>query len=281
MNTDLNKETADLIGALTLAAAEPKMLAGRIPALTLPTGDGGAALTLLEAALAGPVAKRGTVTLHDPASFVHYALSHRTESRTRIFADLDKLLVTAVLDWHVTGDAAQQAGWGDHRALLPAKLTRNWQRWITANKQGMTQLQFAAFIEDNLEDIAEPAGAVILELARKFDLRRDTQFTQAVNIESGAVQFTYHEQDERKGTVDVPRAFTLGLQPFEGADSYKVEARIRWRLADQKLSIWFDLRNPERIIEDAFRARVAALADKGLVALYGVAPDAIKPMGAR
>lgn len=55
-----------------------------------------------------------------------------------------------------------------------------------------------------------------------------------------------------KGRILVPEVFALGVPVFEGGDRYRVEARLRYRIAEGgKLTMWYDLLRPHKIIEDA------------------------------
>jgi uncharacterized protein YfdQ (DUF2303 family) len=282
MKTELletDQGAAALIQHLTLAALGVQTIAG-VPHLLVPDGPDRAALRSFEHMLSAPSTVRGAVTLHDEKSFSTYVRCNAGPG-TVLFASLDHRAVTAVFDWHTpraSSSDAQAAGWGLHRATLPAKLTDPWKRWTGANKQAMAQRAFATFLEDNLEDIAEPNGSMLLEIAKKFDLGKNVTFRSAVNLDNGLVQFTYNEEERPTDTVSVPRTFVLGLAPFEGADPYRVTARLRYRVDDQKLGIWFDLKNPDVIVEDAFRARVKAIAEHtGLQPLWGEAPAPVQP----
>jgi uncharacterized protein YfdQ (DUF2303 family) len=277
MNETIDGGTAALIKQLTLDSLGVRTIAG-VPHLLVPHGEG-ADLVNLERLLPAPATVRGAVALHDEPSFSAY-VSRNAGPGTLLFAHLEQRSVTAVFDWHQSRaeklDA--EAGWGQHRATLPAKLTDPWKRWTGANKQAMAQRAFATFLEDNLEDIAEPNGSTLLEIAKKFDLGKNVTFRSAVNLDNGLVQFTYNEEERPTDTVSVPRTFVLGIAPFEGADPYRVTARLRYRVDDQKLGIWFDLKNPDLIVEDAFRARVKAIAEHtGLQPLWGEAPAPVQP----
>jgi uncharacterized protein YfdQ (DUF2303 family) len=57
-----------------------------------------------------------------------------------------------------------------------------------------------------------------------------------------------------KGKLQVPQVFTIGIPVFEGGARYAVDARLRYRIAEGgKLSLWFDLLRPHKILEDALR----------------------------
>jgi uncharacterized protein YfdQ (DUF2303 family) len=130
-------------------------------------------------------------------------------------------------------------------------------RWVTANGKRVDQVAFAAFLEDNLPDIAQPPGAQLLELARSLEVKRNVNFASSVRLDNGQTQLTYEEDVKgtaAKGTIEIPERFILGLAPFEGCAKYRLEARLRYRMAEGKLAMWFDLFRPEEVLRDAFNA---------------------------
>lgn len=44
-----------------------------------------------------------------------------------------------------------------------------------------------------------------------------------------------------KGDMTIPQVFTLGLAPYQGANAYKIEARLRYRLDDGKVKFSYSL----------------------------------------
>ena len=51
----------------------------------------------------------------------------------------------------------------------------------------------------------------------------------------------------------------LGIQPFHNGDYYQVKARIRYRIKDGSLFLWYELINPEKVVEDAFNTTLEKL----------------------
>jgi uncharacterized protein YfdQ (DUF2303 family) len=150
--------------------------------------------------------------------------------------------------------AANGPGWGDHRVTYTCPHTTEWRTWIGANKKPMNQVDFAQFIEDNLPDIVE--GALLLEVSRTLEAKKKVNFASGIRLSDGQNQFTYEEQIEGtagKGQFKVPETFALGLSVFEGGDKYAVEARLRYRINEGKLALWYDLTRPHKIVEDAVK----------------------------
>ena len=165
-----------------------------------------------------------------------------------LFADQDKRAIRAVLDYH-TNDG--QAGWGDWTATYACPFSREWSAWTARNDKAMSQVEFAEFLEERVEDVVEPAGAALLEIALKFHAIRTAVFGSAVRLATGEFQFQYNEENQ-KGTVEVPEKIALGIPVFHNGKAYRVEARLKYRLGDGKLQFSYKLIRPEDIVEHAF-----------------------------
>lgn len=247
--------------ALGAALASPLRLSTGIAGTVLPDGY---TLQSLERYDPAPSAKRGALTFNDVESLARYVNTHK-DLRTAIFWDRAPSLV-AVLDHHAM--AADGAGWGRHTAALKFTRSRAWQAWAEANGKQMTQAAFAEFVEDHLDDIASPAGAELLELARRFGVSRAVTFESAVNLTNGNTQLTYAEADATKGNVQIPPTLILGLAPFDGDHLFRVEARLRYRIEAGKLTLTIKLVRPEDVTDQAVAARVAELGKATDIAPY-------------
>ncbi len=141
----------------------------------------------------------------------------------------------------------------------------------------MTQFEFATFIEDNVKDVREPAGADMLEIARTLEATKKVDFVSGIRLSDGQREFTYNEQIEgtsRKGQVKVPEHFILGSPVFVAGTLYRVTARLRYRIEAGKLRLWCDLLNPHEIERDAFGAIVEKVDDAvSTDVLMALAPD--------
>jgi uncharacterized protein YfdQ (DUF2303 family) len=239
----------------TSDAAVAADLANRVELLTIAPGreiaavPNGYSLQSVEQFMPAPYDRAGLVTLFDPASFAAYVSRFASESSV-IFADGQRTTVTAILDYHeALDDKARHGRW---RAVFTLRPTEDWRRWTGKNGQRMTQVDFAQFLEDNLATIAEPPGADLLTIATVLEVKRDVTFRSAIRLHDGMTQFRFEENDAAQGAVSLPPMIKLGIVPFEGTPHYGVDARVRYRLHDGKLSLWYDLVRPDKIVEDAF-----------------------------
>ena len=221
-----------------------------------------------------PGRKTGTTTLHDVDSFIAQVKRHGGEFACVVYVDADyaKQCVQAVAVFNDHADA--YPGWRDHRAVFTPRFTEEWKRWTEQTGKAMTQAEFGFFLEANLGDIAEPAGAQVLEFVLTLQETRKVKYGSSVNLANGMVQLEFTEEGDSatKGKLEVFRKFTLGLRPFAGGDAYSVEALLRYRIDRNsgEIKFWFDLQRADRVLEDACRATVELIRDKaGVPLLFG------------
>lgn len=242
-----------------------------VPLIARRDQTGTTTVEFLERLLPRPTYLAGAVKIHDYASFIAYVTRFR-DADSVVFADRQLLTLTAVLDYHraapaldatyVAGDA-HRARWGRHVATYTARTTPEWATWNAQNGKKVSQLEFAEFLENNLVDVARPTGAELLEMATRLEASKSAKFAAGVRLADGQTQITYEETITgaagEKNALTIPPSFILGIAPFEGADKYALEARFRYRIADGgKLSLWYDLLRPFRVVDDAFGAVLTA-----------------------
>ncbi|MBO9496339.1 DUF2303 family protein [Thalassotalea sp. G20_0] len=67
--------------------------------------------------------------------------------------------------------------------------------------------------------------------------------------------------NEKKSSVEVPEEFTIGVAPFHNGDKYELKARLRYRIHEGQLTIWYQLIEPEQVIEDDFKGVCQEIAE--------------------
>lgn len=183
-------------------------------------------------------------------SFVKYVADFYTDY-TAIFADLKGQKFTAILDHH---DPLNGPAWAEHTVTYACPVDSRWTTWNDSDGEAMSQTSFAMFIESNLIDIVEPSGADMLTIAKELQAKKKIDFKSGQNLSNGDVQFTYNEQTTgTAGSMEIPQEFKLGIPVYEGGDPYEVTARLRYRISEGNLTMWYDLLRPERMAEDAFK----------------------------
>jgi uncharacterized protein YfdQ (DUF2303 family) len=246
--------------------AQPRQVEGH-PYILIPAG---AALQDAESYLPAPLRKRGTVVLNDVDSFVGYVNAEKTAA-TRLYGQYQPPGFVAVLNDHGADPA-----WKDYRASYSCPLSIEWKTWAEKSGRQMNQADFAAFIENNLPDIANPPAADMLEISRSLEAKKKVSFASGIRLSNGQNELTYEEQisgTAAKGKLQVPEEFTIGIPVLEGGIRYAVTARLRYRIGDGgTLAMWYELIRPHKILEDAVSAVWAEVRDKTALPVFNGKP---------
>lgn len=232
----------------------------------------------LEAHLPAPLRKRGVIKVFDAASFNQVLHDNADAGNVAVYLDRnpDTPAIVGILNGHGPGGP----GWGDMRVDIEFRPTPQWAKWRKIDGVMLEQAKFAEFIEDNVEDVAEPSGASVLEMVTQLQATRTTEFRKAIRLSNGQVQFTHSEDIQASvgaGQVAVPEAFKLALSPIQGVPPYSVPARFRFRLSDGKLTMGVKLQRIEDLMRVVIEDVVAKIERGANVSvLDGRAPDAVK-----
>jgi uncharacterized protein YfdQ (DUF2303 family) len=262
---------AEAVIAAAVAAADPKIVEpGTVYSVTVPDGTQHQIVDL-EKYLPVPSRKKGSAAFTEGGSLARYVKDHDAgDGSAMLYADPDALTVVAVLNGH-RGDSA---GWGDHRATLTLRHTPEWKHWLALNGQLVDQVKFAEHLEDGLAEIVEPPGAEMLELAQTFQANTKVAFKSFRQLDNGQRQVSYEETIDAKagtkGNITIPPRFQLGLAPFDGAEPYRLDARLRFRIREGDLRIGYVLDRPDVVMRAAFDDVLTSLETAtGLVAFHG------------
>lgn len=259
MNPDHMEDPAvsDLVALGSALATHARVTDGAAPYAVIPDNY---AVTDLEHTLPAPLRKRGTVFAADEASFIALVSRHKT-SATMIYAQSSPPSFLAIINDH----GAFDTGWRDFRISWPAQHAVEWKTWTGANRRAMKQAEFAQFIEDNLPDIVEPVGADMLEISRTLEAKKKVNFASGIRLSNGQTELTYEEEIQgtaAKGKLQIPEQFLIGIPVLEGGSRYAVKARLRYRIDNAQLLMWFDLERPHKVLEDAVQQARASVAEK-------------------
>jgi uncharacterized protein YfdQ (DUF2303 family) len=226
--------------------------------ITLPQG---CQIVPRELFLPNPCVARGVIAMESLGSLIEYTHKHG-DANTCIFASLEKMRVESVIDWHKNEDFI--SGWGEHRAIYSLRLTKEWEDWNWISGKPLSQREFAEFIEEHLDEIAEPKAADVLTVATTLTGKRNVKFTNVTNLSNGDQSLQWEESTDAKGAGDtrVPTRITLAVPVFRGAEDetrFEVQAIFRYRIAEGKLSFEIRLLHAERVLDMAFKQTVNAL----------------------
>lgn len=226
--------------------------------------------------LAAPRRPRGNTTVTDTASFVKL-VGKLTDafvepSDVAIYASVDAVTVTAVLN-HLT--------WCDHTVTLKLEYSPEFKHWVKANNTMVSQMQFADHLQDGRAVVVEPSAADLMQIARTFKAKRNVSYESGVHLQSGDVQFTYHEETKAgagaKGNIEIPERFTLNLPVFLGGAVFPLEAELRYNADQGGLKLGYRLDNPDLVLRSAFTTVLEQVGEQlgdGYLLLQGTAPGA-------
>ena len=214
-----------------------------------------------------------TVAVFDADSFVEYYKLFK-DADSRAFADEVSCSVLAVLDYHqFDNDEPQSARWCSHRVHLKLRQSVEWQAWVGNNNKPLTQQVFAEFLEQHSMAISAPRPAAIIEMASDLHATTEVDFGSGLRQQDGQIKFKYTETTKSSvggSSLQVPDRFTLSIPVFVGADRVNMEALLRFRVKDAKLSFFFTLVRPDEVIRSAFLAARAKIAeDLGVTIING------------
>jgi uncharacterized protein YfdQ (DUF2303 family) len=202
--------------------------------------------------------------MNDAASFIDYFKLHQMASR--IYGQVEPPQFVAVMNDH----RKDEPGWGDHRIIYNCPLSKEWKEWKGFAGRPSDQIAFAEFIETHVPEIIssaadEPSGAQMLEVATSFKAQKKVNFASGQRLDNGQVDFVFQEEIQgsagAKGHIKVPERFYIGIPVFEGGAPYRIEAKLRYRLKDGSLSMWFDLVRDHKVLEAAFMDIWKEIAD--------------------
>lgn len=219
-----------------------------------------------------PLRKIAQVRVRDVDSFIEYVKRHGSLTDCTIWCLANyvegKISFTGIINDHGADENAP--AWRDHRALFSPEFSEEWRRWTGVNRKQMSQTEFAAFIEDNLKDIASPDGAglpsgsAMLEMALSFEATQDMRFKSAVRLSNGGVNLSFVQDDDAQTLqkMSVFERFAIGVPVFWNGDAYQIDARLRYRVRDGKLAFWFELIRADKVLEAAATTIVSTIKEK-------------------
>jgi uncharacterized protein YfdQ (DUF2303 family) len=273
-----NEELRTDVDAAAELAAEPTII---------PTDAGDRGMVLLppgwtvdsydeERDLDRPRRAFANVDVFDGASFVAMVERRQMSGPAPvIYADEDTLALVAVLN----DDEADLAGWRDNRVRLGLRPTPEWAHWSKLDGKMVEQAAFAEHIEDGLNELRDPAPAIMLDIAQSIHGHVNARVKAARRLTDGRVQFAYEEdagaQAGEGGELTIPETLTLVLAPFVGSPAYEMTARFRYRLGRGEVTLGYKLDRPHKVKAAAF-ADIRTEVEAGLpnaAVINGPAPS--------
>lgn len=207
-----------------------------------------------------PRRKSGTIIVFNIESLNTWIERNKDAGNVVIYLDENakKPQIIAVLN----DNGATGPGHRDMRCIVVFRPTVEWQKWVDISGKMMPQVDFAEFIEENLNDIFSPPGAEMLEIVTYLQATRSVNFKSAVSLSSGQVQFQNVESIDTKvraTEVQIPTEFKLAIAPIQGSERFEIPARFRYRLVDGQLRLGLKLLRTEDVIDQIFKASVGRI----------------------
>jgi len=194
------------------------------------------------------------VTMLTAKSFVDYVARYGSPGATTIFADEGRSTYVAVIDYHNPNDLEDRRGTCEHIVRYECPTSLEWRAWTGASGKLMPQQDFARFIENNLPDINSPTAADMLAIALTLQVKKDAHYSSDLRLDNGQTQFRYEETirgSSRAGDLSIPDSFRIAIPVFIGEPVKAIEAKLRYRISDQKLVIGFELVRAEAVLLEA------------------------------
>jgi uncharacterized protein YfdQ (DUF2303 family) len=214
-----------------------------------------------------PARKTGTVNLHDADSFVDYVNRHKLPETTT-WCDANFTKGTVAFTGILNDNGAARTAWRDHLAKFTPGFSEEWSRWTEKNKQSFTQSEFADWLELNIRDFAStegrPTGAQMLEMALSFEANQDMRFKSAIRLQNGGVQMSFVQDDDTQTLEKMQMfdRFSLGIPVFWNGEPYQIDARLRYRVRDGKLTFSYDLLRADKVLEAATNTLIGNIREK-------------------
>lgn len=238
-----------------------------------------------------PARKRGVAEATTLDSFIDLIARHKTE-HSAVFANTDWRAPSfqAVIDYHLK-DSTDPDNLG-HRIDYKFPLSEEWKAWIKFDGEPMAQRDFAAFIEDNIGDLASPtefeetnwtkqfqttfaAPNQLIELSRGLQVFVASEVKNAITLQTGEGQITFTEEHRDAGgkPLKVPGLFLLAIAPFFMGDQVRVPVRLRYRANGGKLVWAYQIYRPDQHITERVRADLDKVAAGTELPMFEGSPE--------
>jgi uncharacterized protein YfdQ (DUF2303 family) len=219
-----------------------------------------------------PELQQGNVALTAAESFIYYVNQHKRPDSLIYANGENSAKFIAVFDEHNKFDNSTYeesflegcqngifAQHRDFRATLTLEWSQEWKTWKNNNRKPATQLDFANFIEENLDDLIEPTGSEMLTTVLEFQSAKDGRFNSKANLQNGSVEFVYVDNvTQESGKLTMPTMITINIPVIKHSTPQPISARLKYRVKDSTLLIWYEIIRAYRIEDDA----IQTIADK-------------------
>ena len=314
MDTTVETDTRDLAAVINAATEF-----GKIDILPITAGGAGAASVasvptgrtlvdlkpFLDKYATKPDRRVGQATLQDLDSLAAWANRHK-DAGSVLFCNVhpSNPSMTVYIDYHMEGeDNEASARFGGFKGHYAFPLEKRWKEWMEKDGKFISQVDFADFIDDHVNDLLAPAVNVdgngaplatqpdevsrflamvggrtaqpneVVTLSRGLAVTASGKASMKVDIQSGEVSAMFEEvhTDSNGVKLDVPKLFLIAIPVFHLTNLfYRVPVRIRYRVAEGKVVWQFKMFGAAEIFDQAVRDAAAKVQEAtGLPLFYG------------
>lgn len=255
-----------------------------------------------------PSVRKGMARMTSLDSFIAH-VNRFGDADSAIFANEDRSSpsVLAVLDYHRADTLPTEDGgdnvhgeyrFGEHRTNFAFPVSEEWKAWHAQNDVKMDMPEFAAFLEDNVLDVAEveavPESAErfvkmgggekniadwskLTALAKSLTVFENAVVGEAVNLASGEGQLVInnsHDTEVAGIKATVPTMFFIAIPIFREGPVYRLPVRLRYRKAGSRISFWYEIWRSDRAFKDAFNEAVERIGKETSAQVFYGQPEA-------
>lgn len=238
-----------------------------------------------------PERTKGSATLSTLASFVDLTNRHKNDD-TAIFGSIDSSApsLTAVIDYTTK---AHEPRHGQHRVTYTFPLSPEWQAWRAMNGKSMTQLDWAAFIEEHIAELASPMDAErsqyeptfqtkialpteLVTLSRGMQINVEARVKDTRVLQSGESEIIYEEvhKDGAGQKLVVPGLFVIQIPMFLDGEPVRLLARLRYRRQEGRLTWFYQLYRPDIVLRARLKEDFDHVASETGLPVYEGRPEA-------
>lgn len=268
MSEQNNNTQAAIEAGLLLAKLQTiQPIFGGAPVAILPPGYKTEVINLdiIEKWFPKPARKKGFFPFADVSSFIAYFMEHK-DLHSRIFASVSDTggSFKGILNFH-----GKDSSFNDHICETKLVPTHEWELWMANNKEHMTQGEFALFLEENCNLFIEPKGADLLDVVNNLEGHANINVNSAQKLQTGAIKLMFDEDIELKGNVTnksgdmtLPATFTVAIAPFHGVSPYAIKARLRYRVANRKITFFYETIDSHLIVREVCKQILDVIKEK-------------------
>lgn len=293
--TDLN--FSDLANTISAHMAPQNVIIDGDSLMLVPNGMKAVSLKpFIDEQKLHPDLRKGTANHQRLQSLIDHANRFKGEASVLFAkAEVAKTSITAsiqsIFDYHPAGSDLAKADNLKHRGLYEFPIAKDFVFWLEHNGDLMAQDEFALFLEEHVIEMASPTDEDkalvtglsprfaepidILSLSRDLEIYSKDMVKQALKLSSGEreLKFSTEHCDADGKPVAIPDFFVVQMPLFDGGESHRILARLRYRKAGERLVWAYDLYRIDRTLEEAFQVACSAVQTETALPLFYGTPE--------